>query len=80
MDKWTEIILEMEDNWHNSREYKFLPSDISLDEYRKKRDTYKAERIYDMYGETYFERFVKQAPHIIQELDWYTACRRAADA
>lgn len=80
MDKWNEIIFEMEDNWHNSREYKFLPIDIPVEEYCRQRDLYKAEHIYDMYGEVYFERFLRQAPHIAQDLDWYVPCRRAADA
>lgn len=80
MDKWNMIILEMEDNWHNSREYKFLPIDIPLEEYRRRRDLYKAERIYDMYGEPYFERFVRQASHIAQDLDWYAPCQRTENA
>ena len=80
MDKWTEIILEMEDNWHNSAEYKYLPNDTPKEEYRRIRDLYKAERIYDMYGEKYFEKFVKQCPHITNDLNAFVPCVRTADA
>lgn len=76
MDKWTTIILEMEDMWHDSAEYKFMPIDISSEDYRKQRDIYKARRIYDMYGFDYFSRFIKQCPHIHNDLDSYVPCLR----
>ena len=75
-NKWNQIIIEMEDNWHESAEYNFLPLDISTQEYCRIRDVYKAEHIYYMYGFDYFYRFVKQAPHIVDLLDSFVPCNR----
>ncbi len=76
MDKWIAIILDMEDCWHESAEYKRLPSTLSEEEYRRIRDVYKAEHIYHMYGFEYFYKFVKLSPHITDLLDEYVPCKR----
>lgn len=76
MDKWTMIIMEMEDMWHNSIEYKIVPPSYSAKEYRIERDIYKAQRIYDLHGYDYFLRFLRQCPHIIEFMDDYVPCKR----
>lgn len=42
MDKWVNILSEMEDKWHESTEYKYLPLTIDYNEYKIQRDLYKA--------------------------------------
>ncbi len=76
MDKWTMIIMEMEDMWHNSVEYRVVPSSYTAKEYRIERDIYKAQRIYDLYGYDYFMRFLQQCPHIIEFMDNYVPCKK----
>ena len=70
------ILLEMEDVWHTSEEYKFCPIDMPHNEYKIKRDCYKAQRIYELYGFEYFGRFVIHCPHIQNLMDDYVPCKR----
>lgn len=76
MDKWTQIILEMEDMWHNSAEYKYMPLNIPKEDYIKQRDLYKAERIYDLYGYDYFFKFIQSCPSTHEFLDSFVPCKR----
>ena len=65
MDKWTMMLLEMEDMWAVSAEERSLSArGIAAEDYKRERDMYKARRIYDLYGEEYFLRFVERCPHI----------------
>lgn len=65
MDKWTMILLEAEDMWAVSAEEQSLSArGIAVEDYMRERDMYKARRIYNLYGEDYFLRFVERCPHI----------------
>lgn len=65
MDKWTMIILEAEDMWEVSAEARSLAArELTTEDYRRIRDSFKARRIYDLYGYDYFLRFVEKCPHI----------------
>ena len=70
------ILMEMEDMWHASQDYKYCPIDMPHDEYKIKRDYYKAVRIYDLYGCEQFGRFVQHCPHIEHLLDTYVPCKK----
>lgn len=59
------MLLEMEDMWAVSAEERSLSArGIATEDYTRERDSYKARRIYDLYGEEYFLRFVERCPHI----------------
>ena len=65
MDKWTMILLEVEGMWEADSYAQCLGlGGCDPQTYRIERDTYKAERIYDLYGYDYFLKFVERCPHI----------------
>ena len=45
----------------------------------KLKDTYKAMRVYSLYGFDMFERFVKERPHIIGLLECFVTCKTNED-
>ena len=76
MDKWVNILSEMEDKWHESTEYKYLPLTIDYNEYKIQRDLYKAQQIYETYGMETCMRFINQCPHILPYIDNYVPCKK----
>lgn len=68
------ILLDAEDMWAKSAQYKYMPLDTPTEEYRIQRDIFKAERIYSLYGYEYCVRFIKQCPHILPYMDDYVPC------
>ena len=48
--------------------------------YRVERDTFKADRIYALYGYDYFLKFVERCPHIQEMAKTYLPCEREAGA
>lgn len=65
MDKWTRILLEVEGMWEADAYAQYLgQTGCDPQTYRIERDTYKAERIHDLYGYEYFLNFVQRCPHI----------------
>lgn len=66
MDKWTRMLLEMEDMWEASIESRMDYGDAAA--YSKERDLYKACRILILYGEEYFLKFVEKCPHIQDDI------------
>lgn len=42
--------------------------------YRVERDTFKADRIFALYGYDYFLRFVERCPHIQEMMEKYKPC------
>ena len=75
MDNWTLILLEVESMWEADSYAQYL-SQISCDpqKYRIERDTFKADRIYALYGYDYFMRFVERCPHIQEYAKKYKPC------
>lgn len=65
MDKWTSILLTVKEMWEVSCEH--LLADYTTDEYVRKRDEFKARRIYDLYGYEWFMKFIGRCPHIAQD-------------
>jgi hypothetical protein len=75
MDKWTMILIDMEDMWANSAQgLSAVHRDISAEEYRKERDRFKADRIYSLYGYEYLRKFIDRCPHIVNEFDQIVPC------
>ena len=67
MDKWTAIILDAEKMWAASADMR-TAQDCGTKEYVRRRDIFKAERIYDLYGYENFLKFIKGCPHIQKEM------------
>ena len=75
MDKWTLILLEAEDMWEQDSYAHYLSRiDCSTQKYRIERDTFKADRIFALYGYDYFLRFVERCPHIQEMMKKYKPC------
>ena len=70
------ILLDMDDMWEKSAEYRLMPLNTDEQTYRQKRDMYKAQRIYSLYGYDFFSRFIKERPHLYDLLDNYVPCNR----
>lgn len=81
MDKWTLILLEVESMWESDSYAAYL-GQIGCDpmKYRIERDTFKADRIYALYGYDYFLKFIERCPHIQEMVKKYLPCERGADA
>ena len=79
MSFWSSILIEMEEAWHESEEYKYFPLSASANEYKFARDSYKARRIYEQYGVESFRKFIEQHPHM-SDLIEYVPCERLQDA
>jgi hypothetical protein len=62
VDKWIQILLEVEEMWAASVDSRLIQGDTEI--YCRERDIYKARRILDLYGEEYFFKFVERCPHI----------------
>ena len=75
MDNWILILLEVESMWEADSYAQYL-SQIGCDpqKYRIERDTFKADRIYALYGYDYFMRFVERCPHIQEYAKKYKQC------
>lgn len=75
MDEWTLILLEVEDMWQADSYAAYL-GQINYDpqKYRIERDTFKADRIFALYGYDYFLRFVELCPHIQEMIKKYKPC------
>lgn len=75
MDDWILILLEVESMWEADSYAQYL-GQIGCDpqKYRIERDTFKAERIYALYGYDYFMRFVERCPHIQEYAKKYKPC------
>ncbi len=54
------MLLEIDEMWEQSTEYKYLPIDTSKEDYEYQMVNYKARRIRDMYGNEYAERYLKE--------------------
>lgn len=81
MDKWTLIMLEMEDMWAMSAASRSMAArGLDSQHYARIRDEFKARRIYDLYGWEYFSKFVERCPHIQYILTEYLPCDREASA
>lgn len=81
MDKWTMIILEAEDMWACSAEARYYATiDLADGEYKVARDSFKARRIYDLYGYDYFLRFIDRCPHVKFLAQEYLPCDRLPGA
>ncbi len=80
MKSYEMIEWEMEDLWAESAERKYLPISFQGLEYECVRDSYKAQRIYMMYGYDMFVKFVTDRPHIAHLLDEYVPCKQEAGA
>ena len=78
MDEWINILLLSESLWQESRE-KLIAAELTIEEYCIRRDLYKAQRIFDLYGYESFRRFVDRCPHIIHLLDEYVPCQYSPD-
>lgn len=80
MDKWTLILLEVEGMWEADSYAAYL-GQIGCDpqKYRVERDTFKADRIYALYGYDYFLRFVERCPHIQEMIEKYKPCDQNGD-
>ena len=81
MDKWLEILMEAESMWEMDSYAQYLTK-VGCDpqKYRIERDTFKADRIYSLYGYEYFLRFVERCPHIHESVKKYLPCGRTKDA
>ena len=81
MDDWTLILLEVEGMWEADSYAQYL-GQIGCDpeKYRIERDTFKADRIYALYGYDYFLRFIERCPHIQEMAQKYLPCERSQDA
>lgn len=75
MDNWILILLEAESMWEADSYAQYL-SQIGCDpqKYCIERDTFKADRIYALYGYDYFMRFVERCPHIQEYAKKYKPC------
>lgn len=75
MDNWILILLEVESMWEANSYAQYL-GQIGCDpqKYRIERDTFKADRIYALYGYDYFMRFVERCPHIQEYAKKYKPC------
>ena len=75
MDNWILILLEVEGMWEADSYAQYL-GQIGCDpqKYRIERDTFKADRIYALYGYDYFMRFVERCPHIQKYAKKYKPC------
>lgn len=75
MDKWTLILIEIEGMWEADSHAASL-GQIGCDSqyYRQKRDEFKADRIYALYGYDYLMRFVEYCPHIQEYAKKYKPC------
>ena len=80
MDKWTLILLEVESMWEVDSYAQYL-GQIGCDpqKYRIERDTFKADRIYALYGYDYFLRFIERCPHIQEMAKKYLPCKQNKD-
>ena len=80
MDKWTLILLEVESMWE-ADSYAHYLGQIGCDpqKYRIERDTFKADRIYALYGYDYFLRFIERCPHIQEMAKKYLPCKQNKD-
>ena len=80
MDKWTLILLEVEGMWEADSYAQYL-GQIGCDpqKYRIERDTFKADRIYALYGYDYFLRFIERCPHIQEMAKKYLPCKQNKD-
>ena len=75
MDKRTSILLEVEDMWEADSYAAYLGQiNCNSQMYRVVRDTFKAERIFALYGYDYFLRFVERCPHIQEIIKKYKPC------
>lgn len=74
------ILLEAEGMWEANSYAQYL-GQIGCDpqKYRIERDTFKADRIYALYGYDYFLRFIERCPHIQEMAKKYLPCERSAD-
>ena len=81
MDNWTLILLEAESMWEADSYAQYL-GQIGCDpqKYRIERDTFKADRIYALYGYDYFLRFIERCPHIQEMAKKYLPCKHSPDA
>lgn len=79
MDKWVNILLEVEQMWEESRERAIAAHYPMTEQYCIDRDFYKAQRILEMYGYEWFRRFIDRCPHIIHLLDDLVPCKREPD-
>ena len=81
MDKWLEILMAVENMWEIDSYAQYLTT-IGCDpqKYCIERDTFKADRIYALYGYDYFLRFVERCPHIQEMAQKYLPCERSQDA
>ena len=80
MDNWTLILLEVESMWEADSYAQYL-GQIGCDpqKYRIERDTFKADRIYALYGYDYFLRFIERCPHIQEMAKKYLPCKQNKD-
>lgn len=80
MDNWTLILLEVEGMWEADSYAQYL-GQIGCDpqKYRIERDTFKADRIYALYGYDYFLRFIERCPHIQEMAKKYLPCKQNKD-
>ena len=76
MDKWTLILLEVEGMWEADSYAQYLgQTGCDPQRYRIERDTFKADRIYALYGYDYFLKFVERCPHIRDMVKKYVPCK-----
>lgn len=77
MDDWTLILLDAESMWE-ADSYAHYLGQIGCDpqKYRIERDTFKAERIYALYGYDYFLHFIERCPHIQELANKYLPCKQ----
>lgn len=75
MDKWSAILLDVEEMWENSASSRYTSAaGPQSQHYRIRRDTFKAERIYSLYGYDWFVKFVEERPHIHNLLNNHHPC------
>ena len=80
MKSYEMIEWEMDELWAESAERKWLEETRAQDHtYQNMKDTYKAMRVYSLYGFDMFERFVKERPHIIGLLECFVTCKTNED-
>ena len=70
MDKWSKILLDADEMWEKSA----TSHHTSMEEYEVRKDTFKAERIYSLYGYEWFVKFVEERPHIHKLLHNHHPC------
>lgn len=81
MDKWTLILLEVESMWETDSYAAYLGQNgCDLMKYRIERDTFKADRIYALYGYDYFLKFIERCPHIQEMVEKYLPCEHSENA